>query len=127
MKSLTDVLKKLRLRQTITLFIAGLLLIVGTTCGSQYAQAANIENSSLQINTKLLIAANNESELLYPGAETEKGRLEKERELPIITEKSAEQPKEGGLIQREPNVGTRVKARVETVKEAVEQASEFLK
>lgn len=131
MKNLTAFLKKLQLRQTITVFVAGLLLIVGTTCGSQYAQAANLENpavqASLQINTKLLIAANNESKLLYPGAETPEGRLKKERELPIITKKSIEQPKKGGLIQRETNVGTRVKERVETVKEAVDEASKFLK
>ncbi len=131
MKNLTAFLKKLQLRQTITVLVAGLLLIVGTTCGNQYAQAANLDNSavqaSLQINTKLLIAANNESELLYPGAETPQGRLAKEKELPIITEKSIEQPKKGGLVQREANVGTRVKERVETVKEAVDEASKFLK
>ncbi|MDF5732819.1 MAG: hypothetical protein PUP92_33710 [Rhizonema sp. PD38] len=130
MKNLTAFLKELRVRQTITVFLAGLLLIVGTTCGSQYAQAANLDNpavqASPQINTKLLIAANNESELLYPGAETPQGRLVKEKELPIITEESAEQPKKGGLVQRDSGVGTRLQERVETVKEAVDKASDFL-
>lgn len=43
------------------------------------------------------------------------------------TDKDFQQPEPGGLIQNEPNVGDRVKDRLETVKEAVEEASGFLK
>ncbi len=68
-----------------------------------------------------------QSEILYPGAETPAGRINKDAELPIITEQDFQQPKPGGLIQNEPNVGTRVKERIETIKEAVDKASGFLK
>jgi hypothetical protein len=85
--------------------------------------------SLLELNSQLLIAtsnANRDSEILYPGAETPAGRLQKEAELPLITEKNFQQPEPGGLIQREPNVGTRIKERLETVKETVKDASSFL-
>ncbi|MEH2068545.1 MAG: DUF6658 family protein [Nostoc sp.] len=161
-------LKKLRLRQILTVFLAGLLLIVNTACSGANAQGANPQNpavqaggannpyknggdkytnyrmstdpkitnpkknqgrdqASLQLSPQLLIATNSESEILYPGAETPAGRINKDAELPIITEEDFQQPKPGGLIQNEPNVGTRVKERLETVKETVEKASGFLK
>jgi hypothetical protein len=161
---LTTFLKKLRLRQVLTVFFAGLLLVVSTACGSVNAQGAKPENppvqsggannpyksggdkytkynmstdskvnntgrdqSSLLLNPQLLIANNKRSELLYPGAETPEGRVYKEQELPIKTLKDFQQPEPGGLIQNEPDVGTRVKERIGTVKEAFEEASEFLK
>ncbi|MEA5566189.1 DUF6658 family protein [Anabaena sp. UHCC 0399] len=85
------------------------------------------DQASLQSNVQILIAANRESELLYPGAETPTGRVLKEGELPIITEKDYQQPKPGGLIQREPDVGTRIQERIGTVQENVKEASGFLK
>ncbi|MEH1969341.1 MULTISPECIES: DUF6658 family protein [unclassified Nostoc] len=161
-------LKKIRLRQILTIFLAGLLLIVSTACSGANAQGANPQNpavqaggannpyknggdkytnyrmstdpkianpkanqgrdeASLQPSSQLLIATNRESEILYPGAETPAGRINKEAELPLITDKDFRQPEPGGLIQNEPNVGDRVKDRIETVKEAVEEASGFLK
>jgi hypothetical protein len=51
----------------------------------------------------------------------------KEGELPIITDKNYQQPKPGGLIQREPDVGTRIQKRIGTVQENLEEASGFLK
>ncbi|MEH2425765.1 MAG: DUF6658 family protein [Nostoc sp.] len=161
-------LKKIRLRQILTIFFAGLLLIVSTACSGANAQGANPQNpavqaggannpyknggdnytnnrmstdpkitnpkanqgrdqASLQPSSQLLIATNRESEILYPGAETPAGRVQKEAELPIITDKDFQQPEPGGLIQDESNVGDRVKDRLETVKEAVEEASGFLK
>jgi hypothetical protein len=168
---LTALLKKLRLRQILTVFIASLFLIVSTACSGANAQGANPQNpavqaggannpykgggdkytnyrmstdpkvtnssnqnqrdqaSLLELNSQLLIAtsnANRDSEILYPGAETPAGRLQKEAELPLITEKNFQQPEPGGLIQREPNVGTRVKERLEAVKETVKDASGFL-
>ena len=84
------------------------------------------DQSSLQLNSQILIATTKESELLYPGAETPEGRAYKENQLPIKTVKDFQQAEPGGLIQREPDLGTRLKERVETVKEAVGEASGFL-
>lgn len=84
------------------------------------------DQSSLQINSQILLAVNKEAEQLYPGAETPMGRAKKEAELPLITEEEFQHPEPGGLIQREPDVGTRIQKRLETVKEAVEEASKFL-
>ena len=167
MNGLINVWKKLRLRQILTVFVAGLLLIVSTACTQANAQGANPNNPAVQAggannpyknggdkyvnshfstdpkinnsgnkknrdqanlltDSQVLIAANREAEILYPGAETPAGRIEKENELPIITEKDFQQPEPGGLIQREPNVGTRIKERLETVKENVQEASKFI-
>jgi hypothetical protein len=161
-------LKKIRLRQILTIFLAGLLLIVSTACSGANAQGANPQNpavqaggannpyknggdkygnyrmstdpkianpkasqgrdqASLEPSSQLLIATNKESEILYPGAETPAGRIQKEAELPLITDKDFRQPEPGGLIQNEPNVGDRVQDRLETVKENFEEASGFLK
>ncbi|MBN3961230.1 DUF6658 family protein [Nostoc sp. NMS8] len=161
-------LKQIRLRQILTIFLAGLLLIVSTACSGANAQGANPQNpavqaggannpyknggdkygnyrtstdpkianpkanqgrdqASLQPSSQLLIATNRESQILYPGGETPAGRVQKEAELPFITDKDFRQPEPGGLIQNESNVGDRVKDRLETVKEAVEEASGFLK
>jgi hypothetical protein len=160
-------LKKIRLRQILTIFLAGLLLIVSTACSGADAQGANPQNpavqaggsnnpyknggdkytnykmstdpkianpkanqgrdqASLQPSSQLLIATNRESEILYPGAETPAGRINKEAELPIITDKDFRQPEPGGLIQNEPKVGDRIQDRIEIVKENVEKASGFL-
>ena len=169
MKALTTFLKKLRLRQILTVFFAGVLLMASTACsGAVNAQGANPDNpavqaggannpykgggdkytnlnmstdpkvnntpkntgsdqSSLQLNSQILIATTKESELLYPGAETPEGKIYKEEQLPIKTLKDFQEPEAGGLIQRDPNLGSRVKDRIETVKEAVEEASGFLK
>ncbi|MBN3874090.1 MAG: DUF6658 family protein [Nostoc sp.] len=161
-------LKKIRLRQVLTIFFAGLMLIVSTACSGANAQGANPQNpavqaggannpyknggdkytdyrmstdpkivnpkanqgrdeASLQPSSQLLIATSKESEILYPGAETPAGRIKKEGELPIITDKDFQQPEPGGLIQNEPNLGDRVQDRLDTVKGAVEEASGFLK
>ncbi|MBF2006390.1 MAG: hypothetical protein IGS49_13230 [Chlorogloeopsis fritschii C42_A2020_084] len=158
MNSLTAFLKKLQIRQILTVFLAGLLLIVSTACSKPYPNAANPNNlpvqaggannpyknggdkytnlkmsksgrdqASLQLNSQQLIAATNSEELLYPGAETPVGRAYKEGELPIKSEKDFQKSEPGGQIQYESNVGERVKDRLETVKEAVQEASGFLK
>ncbi|AFY47386.1 hypothetical protein Nos7524_1510 [Nostoc sp. PCC 7524] len=163
MDSLISLWKKLRLRQVLTVFLAGLLLVFSTACTQANPQGSNPRNpavqaggannpyknggdnytkyrmstdpkinqekdrASLQINPQVLIAVNRESELLYPGAETPTGRVIKEGELPIITGKDFQQPKPGGLIQREPDVGTRIQERIGTVQENVKEASGFLK
>jgi hypothetical protein len=145
MKGLTSLLKKLRSRQILSVFVVGLLLIASPAFSSTGNNNAykngdevytnyNISTNSqisdrepnLVLGSPILIATNRESEILYPGAETPNGRAEKEAELPIKTLKDFQQPKPGGLIQREPNLGDRVGDRIGTVKEAVEEASEFL-
>lgn len=163
--------KKLQLRQILTIFLAGLLLIFNTACGNATnAQGANPNNPAVQAggannpyksggdnynnlkmstdpkvnNTKtksqsdqanvapesqqLLAAVNKEPELLYPGAETPAGRVEKESELPVITgDKTFTQPDSGGLIQREPELSERAGMRVEKVQEAFKEAARFAK
>nr|WP_201280469.1 DUF6658 family protein [Hassalia byssoidea] len=84
------------------------------------------DQASIQPSGQLLIATNDDSRILYPGAETPQGRAEKEAELPIITEKDF-RPKQGGLNQRIPDVGDRLKQRLGTVQEQVGEASTFLK
>ncbi|MBH8562605.1 hypothetical protein I8748_10510 [Nostoc sp. CENA67] len=152
MKGLKSLWKRLPVRQILTVFLAGIFLIVSTACSGANAQGANPQNpavqaggannpykgggdkytkyresASLQPNLQVLIATNNQSEILYPGAETPAGRVEKQRELPLITEENFQKPEPGNLIQNEPELGTRVKERLETVKEAVQDASGFLK
>ncbi|MFB2770994.1 DUF6658 family protein [Pelatocladus sp. BLCC-F211] len=120
MNSLIAFVKKLRLRQVLTVFLVGLLFLTGTIYTSGYAQAAQPKSQVL------LVDAEQQSELLYPGAETPVGRAYKEGELPIKSEKDF-RPNAGNLIQNEPSVTQRAKDRIETVKEAVGEASGFLK
>lgn len=168
MSSLISLWKKLQIRQILTIFLAGLLLIVSTACSPNYTQGANPQNpavqaggannpyknggdnytnsrlstdpkitdtkthkqkeqASLNSNAQMLLATNRDTELLYPGAETPTGRVIKEGELPIINEKDFQQPRPGGLIQREPDVSTRIQERIGTVRENVKDASRFLK
>ncbi len=172
MNRLTAFFKKLRLRQVLSVFLAGALLVFSTACSSATnAQGANPYNPPVQAggannpykgggdsstnlkmstdpkvtNTKAksgdqaslpldslgLIAANvtakKESEILYPGAETPAGRAEKEAELPIITKENFQQPRSGGLNQRNPDLGERAGNRVEQAQEAFKEATEFVK
>ncbi len=123
MNRLNNFLKKILPQQALAAFLAGLLSL-----STLYSTAAiNIVAINKNLAQQQLIATSDrQSELLYPGAETPAGRIQKEREMPIISEKDF-QPKPGSEIQREPDVGTRVKERIETVKENFEEASSFLK
>jgi hypothetical protein len=164
---LTAFFKKLRLRQILTVFLAGMLLIASTACSGATTQGANPDNpavqaggannpyksggdnytnlkmstdpkvnttapksgrdqANLQLNSLQLIAANKESEILYPSADTPAGRAEKEAELPIITTKDFTQAEPGGLNQRNPDVGERIENRIEAAKEAFKDASGFV-
>ncbi|MGF1674536.1 MAG: DUF6658 family protein [Rivularia sp. (in: cyanobacteria)] len=137
MNRLTGFLKKLQLRQILTIFVAGILLCMTSIVSSngQYALEVNSSNAPLQtdklaqldIDSQLLIAANKSDGLLYPGAETPQGRIAKEKELPIKNLENINVPEPGGLIQRSPDFGNRVEERIDTVKESVEEASSFLK
>ncbi|MBK1986235.1 hypothetical protein A0J48_001490 [Sphaerospermopsis aphanizomenoides BCCUSP55] len=168
MKNLINFCKTLQIRQILTIFLAGILLIVSTACSGVDAQGANPKNTPVQaggannpyksgndkytnlrmstdpkvtteankqkndqasvpVNLQILLASTQESKILYPGAETPAGRVKKEAELPLITEEEFKHPEPGGLIQREPDVKTRIQERIETVTESVEKASGFLK
>jgi hypothetical protein len=165
MQKLTALLKKLRVRQVVTVFFAGLLLIVSTACSSGDVTGANPNNPAVQaggannpyknggdkytrnlstdskvnnpdskklrdqayLPSSSLIATNSESEILYPGAETPQGRVEKEKELPIITKENFQKPEPGGLIQNQSDLGNRVSDRLETVKEQFQEAGSFVK
>ncbi len=171
MNKLMAFFKKLQLRQTLTIFLAGALLIISTACSNATtnAQGANPNNPPVQAggmnnpykaggdsytNQKMstdpkvnktsasgrdqaylqlspqLIAANTEdkkSEMLYPAADEPAGRAAKEAELPFITNKDFMQPREGGLNQRNPDLGERVENRVEKAQEAFKEAGSFLK
>ncbi|OCQ95675.1 hypothetical protein BCD64_09600 [Nostoc sp. MBR 210] len=151
MINLTALWKNLRLRQVITVFLAGMILMVSTACSSGDVTGANPQNPAVQaggannpyknggdkytrnlsnnayLPSSLLIATNPESEILYPGAETPQGRLEKEKELPRITKENFQKPEPGSLIQNEPDLGSRVQERLETVKEQFQDASSFVK
>lgn len=168
MSRLISFLQQLRWTQILTVFLAGILLVVTTACSGANPQGANPQNpavqaggannpyknggdkygiyrestdpqitnsksrklrdqASLQLNSQVLIATNNKSEILYLGAETPAGRVRKEAELPIVTEKNFQQPEPGGLVQNSPDIGNRIQERLEIVKETVEDASSFLK
>ena len=101
-----------------------------STDPSVNSQTANQERDRADVNLiskQLIAAANNDSELLYPGAETPAGRAEKEKSLPLINKQNFTQPEPGGQIQREANLGERIGDRLEAVQEAVTEASGFLK
>jgi hypothetical protein len=120
---LNNFLKKIFPQQVLAAFLAGVLSL-----STVYSTAA-IDVVSINKNLgqqQLIATTDRQSELLYPGAETPVGRIRKEREMPIVSEKDF-QPKPGSEIQREPDVGTRVKERIEIVKENFEEASAFLK
>ncbi|ALF53012.1 hypothetical protein ACX27_09375 [Nostoc piscinale CENA21] len=151
MKNLTALLKNFKLRQVITVFLAVMILIVSTACSSGDVTGANPQNPAVQaggannpyknggdkytrnlsnnayLPSSSLIATNPESEILYPGAETPQGRVEKEKELPVITKENFQKPEPGNLIQNEPDLGSRVQDRLETVKEQFQDASSFVK
>lgn len=158
-KQLATFWKKVRLRQILSIFLAGIALFVTTACNSGNLQGARPENPPVQaggmnnpykgggdgysnynqstdpgVNSKTvnqerdradlqlipnqIVALNNDSELLYPGTETTAGNT---------SPQNIDQPKPGGLIQREPNLGERIGDRVEIVKEAFQDAGSFLK
>ncbi|MBD2664729.1 hypothetical protein B6N60_01856 [Richelia sinica FACHB-800] len=130
MKYLITLLKKLPIRSILNIFLAGIFLLVITACSGADKLGANPQNPAVQAslfsNPQILLASTKQSEILYPGAETPAGRVKKEAELPIITEEDFQHPEPGGLIQRDSDLGTRIQERIDTVKEAVKDASGFL-
>lgn len=154
MNRLIAFLKQLRLRQIVTVFLAGMLLIVSTACTAT-TQGANPNNPPVQAggannpykgggdaytdlskakgdrasveSSKPRLTAATDNEILYPGAETPAGRAVKETQLPIKTSEDFTKPRAGGLNQRNPELGERVENRVEAAKDAFKEAATFVK
>jgi len=122
MNRLTAFFKRTQLRQILTAFLAGVLLIVSTACSGATTQAANPKNDAMMASE-----TNRKSEILYPGAETPEGRAQKEAKLPIKTEQDFVTPAPGAGNQRQGDLGQRIGNRIGTVKEEVKEASKFLK
>lgn len=76
-----------------------------------------------QIISNQLIA---EVEKLYPGAQKPGMQKEIEKALPKIAQEDFQSPEPGGQIQRESNIGSRVKDRLSAVKETFDEASDFI-
>lgn len=156
MKQLTTLVKNLRLRQILTVFIAGLALFITTACNSGVnaegarpnnppVQAGGMNNpykgggdaytdkqastegdrASLQIKSDRQIALNNESKLIYPG-DNAAGNTTGNNSASKVTPQNINQAQPGGLIQREDNIGDRIGDRLDTVKEAFQEAGSFL-
>lgn len=86
------------------------------------------KRADAQLISNQLIAANNDLEILYPGADEQPaGLVEKEKELPKISKEDFAKPQPGGEIQRERNVGERIGDRLGTVGDTFKEASGFLK
>ena len=115
MNKLTAFFKKIRLRQVITVLLAGVLLTISTACNSANVQGTNPNNPPVKSGG-----------ILYPGAETPAGRAQRETELPIKTSEDFT-PKLGGLNQRNPDLGERVENRVEAATDAFKEAAGFVK
>jgi len=164
-KHLTAFFNKLRLRQILTVFLTGVLLIVTTACNNGDSLGARPQNppvqmggnnnphssnggdsytnykmstdpnvsktanprdrADLQILSSQLIATN-DSEILYPGAETPAGRAAKEKELPLKTSEDFEVSGAGGrqpIINRS-NPNAKI---LESIGEEFKEASSFIK
>ncbi len=116
MNKLTAFFKKLRLRQVLTVLLAGVLLTISTACNSANVQGANPNSAPVKAGG-----------ILYPGAETPAGRAQRETELPIKTSEDFIEPKLGGLNQRNADLGERVENRVEAATDAFKEAAGFVK
>lgn len=102
-------LKSSRLKQILTVFLAGILVFVSTACnGAVSAKSAD------KVKT------------IYPGAETPAKRPDVEKALPQINQEDFSKSKPGGKIQRQEDLGDRVENRLSTVKKSFDKASEFI-
>lgn len=85
----------------------------------------NPDTADLQINANQLVAVS--EKLQYPGESDIKGSpADEQNVLPTIDQKDFKAPEPGGEIQREANVGSRVKDRLNAVKDTFGEASEFI-
>ena len=97
---------------------------------TEYRVAPNSSSGSdradLQLISEQLIALNNDTDarLIYPGDNASESVIKNNAQGKIT---DIEKPQPGGLIQRESNIGERIGDRLETVKEAFEDATSFVK
>jgi hypothetical protein len=85
---------------------------------------SNRDRADLQIISDRLIAA---SQLQYPaGSEIEGSPADEQHALPIVGQDDFKASEPGGQIQRESNIGDRIKDRLSTVQETFGEASEFI-
>lgn len=86
---------------------------------------SNPDRADLQIISKQLIAVSNKVQ--YPGESEIKGSpADEQNVLPLIDQKDFASPEPGGQIQRESNIGDRIKDRLSAVQETFGEASEFI-
>lgn len=125
MQQLANFFKKVQLGKILAIFLVGISLFITTTSNLQ-AQAGRVNNSSAQVGKPLV--SHSESELLYPGAETVEGRIQKERELPKITDgktSTKQSPQErSGNNRRDRDIKQVAKRAGNMFKEASEFAQE---
>lgn len=93
--------------------------------GTKEAPKAQGNRADLPIISTQLIAASNKAQ--YPGGNELQGRpADEQKQLPLIDMQDFEAAEPGGQIQRESNVGDRIKDRLGSVKEQFDEASEFI-
>ena len=86
---------------------------------------SNPDRADLLINSNQLVAVS--EKLQYPGESEIKGSpADEQNVLPTIDQKDFETPEPNGKVQRESNVGNRVKDRLSAVKDTFGEASEFI-
>lgn len=91
---------------------------------SSKAAQSNSDRADVQIISDRLIAA---SQVQYPaGSEIEGSPADEQHNLRIIDQNDFKASEPGGQIQRESNIGDRVKDRLSTVKETFGEAGEFV-
>lgn len=91
---------------------------------SQQAGDLKRNRADLPFALNQLIAAGDAVQ--YPGAQNPENRAAVEKSLPKIGLEDFEKAEEGGLIQRQSDYGDRVGDRLSTVKESLDEASEFI-
>lgn len=111
MNKIKSWLKSIKLKQILTIFLAGILMVFSTACNGVFAKAPD--------NVKPV-------KEIYSGAERPAERPNVEKALPKKTLKDFEKPKPGGEIQRQSDLGDRAQDRLEKVKDTFDKASEFI-
>lgn len=106
-------LKNIRLGKILTIFLAGILVLLSTACTDGLFNK-NVE----QVKPVKMI---------YEGAEKPDKRADIERGLPKKTLEDFDKSQPGGQIQRESDLSDRVEDRLDKVKGAFDDASKFIR
>lgn len=156
MKKLSLFFKQLRISQLLTALLATVVLFVGTACSTGDVRGARPDNLPVQAggsnnpyksggdtNTNYNLSpdpkANSKdsaslpstqliavSEILSPDVKSPADQTQAGKGLPKKTLEDFEQPKPGGQIQRESDPGERLQDRLGAVKQAFDEASDFI-